>query len=203
MEGKPLVNIMNEFMTAEQIRQGDLKRLEILGSGKRGQSETRAPAAKCGKCGKTGHLDRNCWTKQRSGSTSQVNLQQGGSSPARDKCPICSSVHTYKFQGNERVSKRLGECVEFLNLSIDDRAKKIKQLKGCVIFLNYTGTHQRDTCNMKDRWKCKDTSSGQDCQLPHHQRLHGFSLAYCNVIQVMTLSKGTLSQWENCLPGVQ
>ena len=57
MEGKPLVDIMNEFMTAEQIRQGDLKRLEILGSGKRGQSETRAPAVKCGKCGKTGHLD--------------------------------------------------------------------------------------------------------------------------------------------------
>ena len=120
MEGKPLIDVMNEFMTAERIRQGDLKRLEILGSGRRGQSETRAPAAKCGKCGKTGHLDRDCWTKQRSGSTSKVNLQQGGSSPARDKCPICSLVHTYNFQGNECVSKRLGECVEFLNLSIDD-----------------------------------------------------------------------------------
>ena len=57
MDGKPLVDVMNEFMTAERIRQGDLKRLEVLGSGNRRQSETRAPAAKFGKCGKTGHLD--------------------------------------------------------------------------------------------------------------------------------------------------
>ena len=49
MDGKPLIDVINEFMTTERIRQGDLKRLEILGSGKRGQSETRAPAVKCGK----------------------------------------------------------------------------------------------------------------------------------------------------------
>ena len=42
---------------------------------------------------------------------------------------------------------------------------------------------------MKDRWKCKDTSGGQDCQLPHHQKLHGSSLAYCNVTRVMTATK--------------
>ena len=186
-------------MTTEWIRQGDLKRLETLSSGKKDQKEPKAPAVKCGKCGKTGHLDRDCWSKQRSGSTSKVNLQQGGSnmsSTAKDKCPVCSLVHKYSVQGNEHVSKRLGECVEFLNLSIDDWAEKIKQLKGCVIWLDYTGTHQRDTCRIKDWWKCKDTSGGQDCKLPHHQKLHGSSLAYCNTIRVMaaTLSFDSIAE---------
>ena len=58
MNDKPLVDIMNEFMTTEQIRQGDLKRLETLSSGgKKEQREPKPPASKCGKCGRTGHLD--------------------------------------------------------------------------------------------------------------------------------------------------
>ena len=111
-------------MTTEQIRQGDLMRLEVLSSGgKKEQREPKLPSSKCGKCGRTGHLDQDCWSKQRSGQTSKVNHQQGGSntsSTAADKCPVCSSVHKYSVNGSERVSRRLGECTEFLNLSIND-----------------------------------------------------------------------------------
>ena len=155
MEDKPLSIIMDEFMNTERIRQSHLMRLETLSSG--GKKEQKEPKSSSVKSGWTGHKTKDCWSKKTSQS-SKVNHQQGGSSnlssTAADKCPVCSSIHKYTNAGSKHVSRRLGNCTEFLNLSINERAEKIKQLKGCVICLKFTSKHQKDTCLQKDRWKC-------------------------------------------------
>ena len=111
------------------------------------------------------------------------------------ECPACNNQHTFTGQDGTMLYKtRLSVCDDFKALSVDDRVALVEGAGGCALCLDWTGSHQRDTCKEKVSAKmglfdsCKQMVNGQPCGRKHNYMLHGSTSKYCNFMSVNIVS---------------
>ena len=95
------------------------------------------------------------------------------------RCPACLGTHI-------ATDFRLSSCETFINESVENRAGIIAAGNGCVICLDYSGSHRAGTCQAKDEQgkkfePCKQLEkNGSPCGVWHNRLLHGSSNLFCN-----------------------
>ena len=202
------LEIMIKFMESERELQDHFEQLcfnesEVKGgggSGDRNANSGRTPKGNCFKCDKPGHRAVDC----RGGGSWQGS--GGGVRGARfnanmklkpKDCPACNSQHTLTGQDGTMLYKtRLSVCDDFKALSVDERVAVVEGAGGCALCLDWTGSHQRDTCKEKISGKlglfdnCKQMVNGQPCGRKHNHMLHGSTSKYCNFMSVNVVRAG-------------
>ena len=198
--GKTAFQVAHEFMEEERRMMRRLTRIEgnLLseerGAAKKTEDKDKSEkfssknkkSGACYNCGEVGHLMSECKAKRKSHNT-QV-------SPAKP-CPACQENHTWRMKdGSEKNSTRLSSCPVFRNKSANERAGIISQAQGCVLCLDWSGNHRRDSCEAKVKGQkpssCTMKSNGVVCGIHHHEMLHGTTQRYCNAITRGDLERG-------------
>ena len=112
-------------------------------------------------------------------------------------CPACAGTHTVTgANGNMYYRNRLSCCEAFTSKSVNERATIIQQARGCVLCLDWTGSHQVGACQAKGREgrtfdPCKQLINGSPCGKRHNHLLHGSGNSYCNSVKkVLTSNNG-------------
>merc|ERR1712082_42705 len=175
---KSELEIIATFMTAE--RQTQKQQEELFGSVKEAPKE---PGAKdgCHGCEQAGHKAAQCPCKtSHSTKTTHSTTQK----PLRP-CPACGGTHTATGTNNKTYYKTcLSSCEAFTSKSVDERATIIQQARGCILCLDWTGSHQVRACQAKGRQRkmfdpCKQLINGLPCGKRHNHLLHGSGNSYC------------------------
>ena len=65
----------------------------------------------------------------------------------RKWCPACRGTH---IATGSNGNPRLTNCETFISESVENRAGIIAATNGCVICLDYSGSHRAGTCQAKD-----------------------------------------------------
>ena len=69
-----------------------------------------------------------------------------------ESCPACGGTHTAMGSNNEKyVKTRLSNCEVFTRKSFNERATIIQKTRGCILCLDWTGSHQVGACQAKGR----------------------------------------------------
>ena len=103
---------------------------------------------------------------------------------------------------------RLSSCEAFTSKSVDERATIIQQAGGCILCLDWTGSHQVRACQAKGRQgrmfdPCKQLTNGSPCGKRHNHLLHGSGNSYCNSIKrVLTSNTGVPNVLGKDAPGM-
>merc|ERR1712101_44028 len=92
----------------------------------------------------------------------------------------------------------LSGCEAFTSKSVDERATIIQQARGCVLCLDWTGSHQVGACQAKGRQgrtfdPCKQLTNGSPCGKRHNHLLHGSGNSYCNSVKRVLTAKTVMS----------
>ena len=72
-------------------------------------------------------------------------------------------------------------------MSLADRANIVQSCKGCTLCTDWSGKHDKNSCDAKnskgDPLKSyQDKVNGAVCGIKHHPLLHGSSVQYCNLV---------------------
>ena len=102
-------------------------------------------------------------------------------------CPACQEQHTIKGRDGKILYKnRLSVCELFQELSVEERAELVEKVGACSLCLDWTGTHNHDTCTEQRSGgqgpfqSCRrPTGNGAMCGSRHHEMLHGGSVKFC------------------------
>merc|ERR1711888_67332 len=91
----------------------------------------------------------------------------------------------------------LSNCEAFISKSVNERDTIIQQARGCVLCLDWTGSHQVGACQAKGRQgrtfdPCKQLTNGLPCGKRHNHLLHGSGNSYCNSVK-RVLSAASIS----------
>ena len=107
--------------------------------------------------------------------------------PKRKRCPACGDVH---IATGSNDNPRLSDCKTFISRPVEERAEIIAATgNGCVICLDYSGSHRAGTCQAKDEQgkkfePCKQLGkNGSPCDDWHNPLLHGSTNHFCNSIK--------------------
>merc|ERR1711888_453487 len=90
----------------------------------------------------------------------------------------------------------LSNCEAFISKSVYERATIIQQARGCILCLDWTGSHQVGACQAKGRQSktfdpCKQLINGSPCGKRHNHLLHRSGNSYCNFVKkVLTSNNG-------------
>merc|ERR1711888_452880 len=109
----------------------------------------------------------------------------GTTSAGSESCPACGGTHTATGSNNETYYKTcLSNCEAFISKSVNERDTIIQQARGCVLCLDWTGSHQVGACQAKSRLgrafhPCKQLINGSPCGKQHNHLLHGSGNSYC------------------------
>ena len=198
------LDIMIRFMEAERELQDDFGQLNLKaevkrsGNFERTSNMDRGPKGNCYRCDKPGHRAADC--DARVGGRHQAGGGGGGGgrgprpfshSNMKQKpkdCPACNSQHT--VMGQDGVTtlyrNRLSTCDVFRALGVEERAAMVEAAGGCALCLDWTGSHQRDTCKELMSVKagpfqvCNQLVNGNPCGKKHNRMLHGSVAKFCN-----------------------
>ena len=162
-KSKKMLENMNDWLTKErssQLTMADLLKLE------HGDDAPKKPSVKCTHCNKTGHKSEDCYQKKKKNLANATGgtgaATRAGASPGlsdRYTCPVCQGKHTYPTKDGKKLGcVRLSSCDTWKTMSIEERARHIKERNGCIICLDRTGQHQSATCVHKGKWKTWETS---------------------------------------------
>ena len=102
-------------------------------------------------------------------------------------CPACQEQHTIKGRDGKILYKnRLSVCEVFQELSVGERAGLVEKVGACALCLDWTGTHNHDTCTEQRSGgrgpfeSCaRPAGNGELCGRKHHEMLHGASAKFC------------------------
>ena len=208
------LDIMIRFMEAERELQDDFGQLNLKaevkrsGNFERTSNMDRGPKGNCYRCDKPGHRAADC--DARVGGRHQAGGGGGGGgrgprpfshSNMRQKpkdCPACNSQHT--VMGQDGVTtlyrNRLSTCDVFRALGVEERAAMVEAAGGCALCLDWTGSHQRDTCKELMSVKagpfpvCDQLVNGNPCGKKHNRMLHGSVAKFCNFLRVNHVKGG-------------
>ena len=201
------LTIMSTFMEEEKQLQDQYAQLcpqakqttakEKVPSRTGGRSDT------CFNCGKPGHMSRNCDQPANNGRQDARSNGRNGRSHANmrlkpKECPACNGQHTFVTSEGETLWRtRLSNCPNFMEkMQAAERAALVEKAEACALCLDWTGSHQRDTCKEHIRkgkgpfGPCTITTSGVPCGKLHNSLLHGSTIKYCNYLQVNALTGG-------------
>merc|ERR1711888_412092 len=124
-------------------------------------------------------------------------------------CPAYAGAHTVMGSNNETYYKtRLSNCETFTGKSVSERATIIQQARGCVLCLDWTGSHQVGACQAKGRQgrtfdPCKQLTNRSPCGKRHNHLLHGSGNSYCNSAKRMKVNARTGAKvGSKCTPKV-
>ena len=153
----------------------------------------------CFNCNQDGHLSKDC-TRAKSTSTSgrssprtitaaAVNNPDDMYKEAEEKigkCPLCNLHHTYlrrlRSTGAQITwpADQLSGCLEFRNMSPEDRGALVEKVEGCIKCLSWM--HQADNCDRKRDQRCQEqVGLDKTCDKEHHGMIHATGVAYCLV----------------------
>ena len=116
------------------------------------------------------------------------------------RCPACTGTH---IATGSNGNPRLSNCETFISESVENRAGIIAAMNGCVICLDYSGSHQAYRCQAKDEQgkmfePCKQlVKNGSPCGDWHNHLLHGSRNHFCNSIEKKDSSKKPPVEEEN------
>ena len=159
----------------------------------------------CNLCGGIGHYARACSSKAKvqssAGQSVKVNLAVAKITTRDEykqhlpetkkqlgKCPSCEKpahnyTRTFPFGKAEWPSNRLESCPQFLSKSVRERGELIEKIKGCYKCTSWR--HLGDSCFIKSKSNCTDTTGGVSCNGAHHKLLHGSGVAFCHKVEVV------------------
>ena len=161
----------------------------------------RVPTAanNCYRCNKPGHRPFECdseeeWSGQGNG---QDYLSHANTREKPKDCPACRQQHTFPgSDGQRRYRCRLSSCETFQDMSVNERARLMEEINGCVLCTDWTGSHTRDHCEEKttkgNRFRncwVAAAGGGGECGKKHHSLLHGSSSKFSNFLSVNMVSK--------------
>ena len=118
-----------------------------------------------------------------------IKLTQTTTLNPPEPCPACAGTHTAMGSNSKTYYKtRLSNCEVFTSKSVNERAVIIQQTMGCVLCLDWPGSHQARACQAKGRQgktfePCKQLTNGSLCGKRHNHLLHGSRNSYCNSIK--------------------
>ena len=125
-----------------------------------------------------------------------------------ESCPACGWTHiAMGSNGKTYYKTRLSNCEAFTSKSVDERATIIQQTRGCILCLDWTGSHQVRTCQAKAGQgktfdPCKRLVNGSPCGEWHNHLLHGSRNNYCNSEKgVLTRELGVPNALGKVAPG--
>merc|ERR1711875_205912 len=110
--------------------------------------------------------------------------------------------------GKTYYRERLSSCEAFTSKSVDERATIIQQARGCVLCLDWMGSHQVGACQAKGRQgrtfdPCKQLINGSPCGKRHNHLLHRSGNSYCNSVRrVLTTNNGVPNVLGKEAPGM-
>ena len=123
-------------------------------------------------------------------------------------CPACGGTHIATGSNGETYFKtHLSCCKTFTNKSVNERATIIQKARGCILCLDWTGSHQVRTCQAKAGQgktfdPCKRLVNGSPCGEWHNHLLHGSRNNYCNSEKrVLTRKLGVPNALGKVAPG--
>ena len=176
------LHIMSTFMKAEKRLQDNYEHLcgDKSEPSSRTSRERSSPSGQCLKCGESGHKEAECeaWKfypeEQMEGLRGGRVAQAHANMKIKPKdCPICKSQHTFCVDdGTIRYKTRLSACLNFNNMSVEERAKVVEEAKGCALCLDWTGSHTRENCE-ENRRPGERFGNCAECGLKHNVLLHG------------------------------
>ena len=105
----------------------------------------------------------------------------------RRACPACQKQHMNKRRDGKILHKnRLSVCEVFHELSLGEKAELVEKVGACSLCLDWTGTHNHDTCTEQRssgqgafKSCARPTVNGALCGRRHHEMLHGASEKFC------------------------
>ena len=102
-------------------------------------------------------------------------------------CPACQS-QVKLVNKNGETMYRLSSCQTWKNMLLTERAQLRETAKGCSLYTDWSGQHQKDNCDAKSSKGyplrlCKEEVNGNPCGHKHHPFLHGSTVQYCNLIR--------------------
>ena len=101
-------------------------------------------------------------------------------------CIVCTGTH---IATGSNGNPRLSDCETFISKPVEDRAEIIAAMNGCVICLDYSGSHQAYRCQAKDEQgktfePCNQLmKDGSPCGDWHNHLLHGSRNHFCKSIR--------------------
>ena len=203
------LEVMIKFMEAERELQDHCEQIygnkdegKAAGSFEKTSNTGRGPKGNCWKCEKPGHRAVDC-RAQGGGGQRGSGGRGGGSSHANMKlkpkdCPACHCQHTFTGQDGSTIlyKTRLSVCDTFKALSVEERVAMVEEARGCALCLDWTGSHQRDTCKEKISVakglfeNCKEAVNGNPCGKKHNYMLHGSAAKFVNFVTVNAVKAG-------------
>ena len=86
-------------------------------------------------------------------------------------CPCCEDHYSSTGRmGDTLYAIRLSCCLQFKNVSSQERAELVRTVGGCALCLDWTAGHLREACPYVEQFKVCDMPG---CKLMHNHLLHG------------------------------
>ncbi|WP_416879661.1 hypothetical protein, partial [Litorimonas sp.] len=146
------------------------------------KSDSGPRKSACYNCGDKNHKSMDCPKPKKPGKNTHHNDGQSG----KPGCPVCQERHSYNTPSGPKPASRLMCCPAFRRMTPTERAAALERIQGCVMCLDGTGNHKRDTCKANSKGKpyesCQEQVNGRPCGVMHHSMLHGMQIRYCNAV---------------------
>ena len=142
----PPGKVLNAFLT--ETRKHAQKR-SIYAEVEPGTSSSTGTTAKyCNWCGGTHDGIPGRCTNPKKGSNAAAAGTSFGIGAGVNNCPICGQPHTrFQRMGTVEVfADRFTSCPVWRSMAVDDRVQWLQNTNGCVLCGDWTGSHQRDSC---------------------------------------------------------
>ena len=173
MKGKSGSDSLNLFMLEERQRDQMLKCYKEAGGKTIVDNMPR-----CAYCNKTGHEEKMYYQKYGKDSDGKTTNAADGRAKEQIISPICNIGHIHTNpKGNTQGANRFINCPKFMLMPVSERACQMENIKGCVMCLDYRGSHE-----VLDCWLFKSPCGVVACAKMHNKLLHGSNNWYCNIL---------------------